>query len=68
MSKIEFIESTAPSPLAVLESAKELIDDNTETLIVIWMDEDEEIRWRVSSTMAKTLWMLEKAKYELLGR
>jgi hypothetical protein len=68
MSKIEFIDGTIPSPLAVLESAKESIDDNTETLIVIWLDEEETVRWRISSTMSNTLWMLEKAKYELLGR
>jgi hypothetical protein len=65
--KIRALPTVDWCPLAALASANERVPDKAKALVCIWVDEDEKLRCTVSSeSEEQTLWMLEKAKMELL--
>jgi hypothetical protein len=64
--KIESLPNIGWSPKAALASANERVPDDAQALACMWIDGDGKVRWSVAGTNGMVIWMLEKAKLEVM--
>lgn len=64
--KIKSLPGIAWAPRAALQSANERVPEDALALAVLWLDEQGQVRWSIAGNNAHVLWLLEKAKFEVM--
>jgi len=66
--KIESLPGIKWSPQAALASANERVPNDVMALACMWIDGSGAVRWSVAGSNAEVIWMLEKAKFDVLTK